>query len=85
MNISTEEYFVKWKNAIKDSGLSPTVKQSVLSNIDFNSFYGMGILVITIPPQNELSYFKEELYWREGDSTKKAETPKQIAALAQRF
>jgi predicted HTH transcriptional regulator len=85
MKLSTEEYFGKWKNAIKDSGLSTAVKQSVLSNIDFNAFYGMGVLVVTITPQKELSYFNEELYWREGDSTKKAETPKQIAALAQRF
>jgi hypothetical protein len=85
MKLSTEEYFAKWKNAIKASDLSTAVKQSVLSNIDFNAFYGLGVLVITIPPQKELSYINEELYWREGDSTKKAETPKQIAALAQRF
>ncbi len=85
MEISAEKYFAKWKNAIKDSGLSTPVKQSVLSNIDFNAFYGMGVLVVTIPPQKELSYFDEEVYWREGDSTKKADSPKQIAAFARRF
>ncbi len=85
LKITTEEYFGKWKNAIKDSGLSTAVKQSILSNIDFNAFYGMGVLVVTIPPQKELSYLNEELYWREGDSTKKVDAPKQIAALARRF
>ncbi len=85
MDISTEAYFGKWKNAIKDSGLSAAVKQSVLSNIDFNSFYGLGVIVVTILPQKDISYFNDEAYWREGDSTKKAETAKQIATLAQRF
>jgi hypothetical protein len=85
LNISTEDYFGKWKNAIKNSGLSGPLKQIVLSNIDFNAFYGLGVLLITIPPQKELSYFNDEIYWREADSTKKAETPKLIATLAQRF
>jgi hypothetical protein len=85
MKITAEEYFAKWKNAIKDSGLSTSVKQAALSHMDYNAFYGLGVLVITIPPQKELSYFNEELYWRESDSTRKAESPKQIAALAQRF
>ena len=85
LNLSTEEYFGKWKEAIKNSELSDAVKQSVLSNVDFNDFYGMGILVITIPPQKELSYFADHPYLREGDSTKRAQTPKEVALLAQRF
>jgi hypothetical protein len=82
---SVEDYYAMWKNAIKASGLSAHLRDSVLSNIDFNGFYGLGVIIVTIPPQKELSYVNDEVYWREGDSTLKADTAKQIAALAQRF
>jgi hypothetical protein len=85
LKTSVEDYFSRWKNAIKDSGLSIHLRDSVLSNIDFNDFYGLGVIVITIPPQKELSYLGDEIYWRSGDSTVRADAPKQIASLAQRF
>jgi hypothetical protein len=85
MGLSVENYFSKWKDAIKNSQMSPSLKNSILSNMDFNSFYGLGIIVITIPPQQELSYVGEEIYWRNSDSTELAKTPKQIAMLAKRF
>jgi hypothetical protein len=85
INLSVENYFSKWKDAIKISDLSQPLKDSVLSNIDFNSFYGLGVIVITIPHQRELSYFGEEIYWRNSDSTELATTAKKIAELAQRF
>jgi hypothetical protein len=53
--------------------------------MDFNSFYGLGVIVITIPSQKELSYVGDELYWRNGDSIERADTPKRRDALAQRF
>jgi len=80
-----EKYLSRWKDAISNSMLSQAVKDSVLSNIDYNGYYGLGVIVITVPPQKELSYFGEDIFWRENDSTKKATSPKKIAALAQRF
>jgi predicted HTH transcriptional regulator len=85
LGITVEKYFSMWKDGIRKSSLSSAVRDSVLSNIDFNSFYGLGVIVITIPSQSELSYIGEEVYWRNGDSTERAETPKQIATLAKRF
>ena len=85
LDLSIENYFSKWKNSIKNSELSQSLRDSVLSNMDFNSFYGLGVIVITILPQKELSYVGEEIYWRNGDATELAKTPKQIATLAQRF
>jgi hypothetical protein len=85
LNISVEEYFSRWKASVKNSGLSVAVRDSVLSNIDFNDFYGLGIIIITIPSQKELSFVGESLYWRDADSTVEAKTPKQIAGLAGRF
>ncbi|NJK53318.1 MAG: hypothetical protein HC936_11820 [Leptolyngbyaceae cyanobacterium SU_3_3] len=79
LGLSVENYFSKWKDAIKNSEMSLSLKNSILSNMDFNSFYGLGIIVITIPPQKELSYVGEEIYWRNSDSTEQAKTPKQIA------
>jgi hypothetical protein len=85
LGISVEDYFLKWKEGIKKSRLSQHLRDTILSNIDYNSFYGLGVVVFTIPPQTELSYVGEELYWRNGDSTELAEGAKQIAALAKRF
>jgi len=85
LNISTEDYFSKWKNAIKNSKLSQALKNSVMSNIDYHSFYGLGVIVITIQPQKELSYVGEYVYWRISDETTRADTAKDIATLARRF
>jgi hypothetical protein len=85
MGITTEQYFSKWKEGIKKSGLTPELKDAVLSNMDFNSFYGLGVIAITVPPQAALSYVGEDLYWRNGDSTELAKTAKEIAGLASRF
>ena len=85
MDTTLEAYFSKWKTAIKNSALSQHLKDQVLSHLDFNDFYGLGVIVITVPPQKELSYVDEEVYWRNGDSTELAKTAKQIEGLARRF
>ncbi|WP_017661864.1 DUF262 domain-containing protein [Baaleninema simplex] len=82
---SVEDYFSFWRNSIKNCEISQPLKDSVLSSMDFNSFYGLGIIVITIIPQKELSYFGEDVYYRKGDATERATTAKEIASLAQRF
>ncbi|NET67582.1 MAG: DUF262 domain-containing protein [Moorea sp. SIO1G6] len=85
LGISEQEYFSKWKNAIKKSDLSPSLRDSVLSNLDFNPFDGLGLILINILPQKELSYVGEELYWRNGDATELAKNAKQIVMLGNRF
>lgn len=68
-----------------ESELTPELRDAVLSNMDFNSFYGLGVIAITVPSQAALSYVGEDLYWRNGDSTELAKTAKEIAGLASRF
>jgi hypothetical protein len=85
LKISVEQYFSKLKDGIKKSELTAELRDTVLSNIDFNSFYGLGVIVITVPPQSAISYVDEELYWRNGDATELATTAKQIAGVAGRF
>jgi hypothetical protein len=53
--------------------------------MDYNSYHGLGIIIISIPRQQELSFVGENVYWRAGDSTKLASSPKEIVAIAQRF
>ncbi|HMH09730.1 MAG TPA: DUF262 domain-containing protein, partial [Candidatus Nitrosopolaris rasttigaisensis] len=76
LQISTEDYFSIWKNAIRKSGLSEPLKNSVMSNIDYHSYYGLGIIVITIQPQKELSYVDNHVYWRIGNETQRADAVK---------
>jgi len=85
LGMSVEEYFSIWKDGIRNSELSLGLKDSVLSNIDWNDFFGLGVITITVPPQSEMSYVGDETYFRSGDDTLKAEKPKQIAAIAKRF
>lgn len=82
---SVEDYFSIWKNAITNSELSQPLKDSVLSNLDYHSFYGLGIIIITVLPQTEPSYIGENIYWRNGDSTEVVKSNRQAAMIAQRF
>ncbi|WP_246327759.1 hypothetical protein [Candidatus Competibacter phosphatis] len=85
LGISTDRYFQKWKNAIKNSLLSESLKNDVLSHLDYNSYFGYGIIVITIRGQKNLSFFDEDVYWRSGDSTEVAKGAKQVSDLTLRF
>ena len=85
LGIKMEKYFGILKDGIRTSGLSSSLRDQVLSSIDYNSFFGLGVIVITVPAQKELSYVGDDVYFREGDETKKAEGARQIAEIAQRF
>mgnify|MGYP001809659105 CR=1 FL=1 len=85
LGITLSDYLAKLKDRIRKSELSIPLRDSVLSSMDFNEYFGLGILIITITPQTELSYVGENIYWRNSDSTELAKTTKQIAALAKRF
>ena len=82
---SVEEYHGFIRERIKSSLISEPLKGAVLSSIDFNSFFGLGIIVINVPTQSEMSFFGEDVYWREADSTVKATSAKIIADIAKRF
>jgi hypothetical protein len=85
LGISLGDYVALWRDFIKKSGLSSALRDAVLSSIDFNDYFGLGVLILTVPSQKELSYWGDEVYWRNADSTELASNPKQIAALAKRF
>ena len=82
---SPESYFTRWRDAIANSDLSEPLRSDVLSNIDYNDYFGYGVIILSVPAQKELSYVGEDVYWREGDRTVRAEGNKKIAELTKRF
>lgn len=85
LNITMERYLGKWTRAIKESSLSEPLKKSLLSHIDYNDYFGYGLIVITVAPQQDVSFLGDDIYWRDGDSTKRAVGAKEIAAITKRF
>lgn len=85
MNKSLEDYhrLIQWE--LQNSKLSDPLKTSILSSIDYNSYYGLGVIVMSIPPQKEPSYVGDNMYWRDGDNTKLAEGAKLINTIGRRF
>jgi len=82
---SMEDYVQIVVNHIKNSGISEHTKGAVLSHIDYNSYFELGVLVISIPPQKELTYLGDELYRRDGPNNILVSTPKDVVALNSRF
>jgi hypothetical protein len=82
---TTEQYFARWKNAIKNSDLSSPLKEDVLSSISYHEYFGFGLIMIGVPGQKAVSYLGNDLYTRSGDDTILASDGKAIAAILQRF
>jgi hypothetical protein len=80
-----EAYFGRLKYAIRNSSLSQPLRDAVLSSMDYNDYYGLGVIVISVPPQATLSYFDGKVYWRDGDETVEAIEAAKIVDLAARF
>ena len=80
-----ETYFSRWKNGIKNSGLSSPLKEEVLSSMSFHDYFGLGVIIISIPPQTSPSYVDSDIYMRSGDDTVLAADGKTIAGLVGRF
>lgn len=84
LGISTEAYFSKWTDAIRNSDLSVHLKDSVLAALDFHDFYGLGVIAVIVPAQQEMSYVGDSTYFRTADSTQEAKTAKDATSISQR-
>lgn len=80
-----ESYFSRWKNAIKKSTLSQPLRDTVLSTIGHHDYFGLGLIIISVPPQKDLSFVGDDVYWRQGDETVKAADQRAVANLTKRF
>src|SRR5262249_261137 len=52
LGLKPEDYFTKWKQGIQNSKLSSPLKEAVLSSMDYNDYFGLGVILIRVPPQN---------------------------------
>ncbi len=80
-----EDYYSLWKEGLASAPISEPLKSLVASSMDFNNFYGLGVIIITIRPQTDLSYFGDDVYWRNADSTEQATSMKQAGEISKRF
>lgn len=85
LGVTVEQYYAKWKDAIKNSKLSSALRSSVLSHMDFHSYFGLGVIILTIPAQTEVSFYDEMAYWRVSDNTEETKTQVQAVEVAKRF
>jgi hypothetical protein len=83
------EYIRFWKEFIKNSNLSEDLKSSLLNKIRYRDYYGLGVLVVEIEPQDGISTIKNTVYVRNGDSVESfeysAENHKKINQILRRF
>jgi hypothetical protein len=82
---SVEDYFGRIKTAIQNSELSEPLKAAVLAGLGFNDYYGMGIVVINVPAQTEVSTVGQSVFVREGDSTVELTGAPALLDVAHRF
>lgn len=82
---TVETYVGRWKTAIRNSELSDKLKSDILSSVDYNEYFGLGVLVLRIPRQAAPSFVGETLYVREGDETKQVVSAPEVANVVSRF
>jgi len=85
LGISAEDYYGQWKSAMKNSGLSEALKSALLSSMDYNDYFGLGVISISVPAQTGVSFVDDTAYWRSGDETVAATGGPKVAELAMRF
>lgn len=82
---TVEQYFTRIRDAIKNSDLSDPLKGAVLAKLDYDDYHGLGLVIVTVPPQASVSYVGDVAYAREGDQTVEIAAAPQLVALAGRF
>ncbi|MCL1552922.1 GmrSD restriction endonuclease domain-containing protein [Xanthomonas nasturtii] len=85
LKISMEEYLGKWRDKIAKSQLSSPLKEDVLAHIDFNEYYGLGVIIINVPAQTQASTVGDSMYWRNVDQTTLATSMKMAADIGAKF
>jgi hypothetical protein len=66
---SLEEYFHRIRDAFSNSDLSEPLKGAVLSSMTFSEYFGLGVLVINVPSQEQPSSVGARVFVRRGDQT----------------
>lgn len=85
LGITVEKYLHIIRDYITNANVTPELKSKVLGAMDFNDYFGLGVVVINVPPQKEMSILDDMVFDRRLDQTVAVTGPKEIGAVAQRF
>lgn len=86
LGLTTEQYFAMWRDRIRRSELSEYLKSDVLSGLRFNEYYGLGVIIIRVPAQKEVSYVGDRMWVRKADETIDITgNAKEVAGIVGRF
>lgn len=77
-----ESYLERILSFVRNSDLSDTLKNQVLTQIDYVDYKGLSVIRIRIPAQKEVSFLGEAAYTRENSSTVEAKGKKLLAINA---
>lgn len=69
---------------VRNSDLSQTLKQQVLSQVDYVEYNGFSVIRIRVPKQSQVSFLGERAYTRENSSTVEI-TGKRLLAVSKLF
>lgn len=81
---SIDEYVRTVVADLRRTQLSEPLKTGLLGAVDTIQYRGLSVIRLTVPGQSVMSWVGEQTYVREGSETRLA-TPKQIAAITERF
>lgn len=81
---SVEAYVARITTAIENSSLSEPLKSAILSSVSFNEYFGVGVLVLNIPPQDGVSSVDGSVFVRRADRTIEV-AGAEIVDVAKRF
>ncbi|MFB6693423.1 DUF262 domain-containing protein [Streptomyces virginiae] len=82
---SPEQYYARWKDHIRSSELSRTLKDSVLANLSYSDYFGYGVIVVRIPSQRDVSLVGEKIFIRSGDETVQVTEASRMLEVGKRF
>ena len=85
LGIDLETYKNRIVQKISYSRLTNPLKSEILSTIDCISYRGLSVVCIWIPKQAQLSLLNDEVFFREGSSTKKANGYTEMMTIRSRF
>ncbi|MCW0378717.1 hypothetical protein NB697_001563 [Xanthomonas sacchari] len=85
LKMPMEKYLGMWRDKISRSQLSSPLKEDVLAGIDFNEYYGLGVIIINVPAQAHASTVGDAMYWRNVDQTTLATSMKMAAEIGAKF
>lgn len=85
MNSTVEDYCKRIQQFIDNSELSRHLIVSVLSKMEVFDYKGFTVIRLVVPPQEQVSYYRGQIYLRKHSNTMLLRDPREIVAVAQQF